>query len=1107
MVVQNNLHSLNAYNKLNVNVTGLNKSSEKLSSGYRINRAGDDAAGLAMSEKMRSQLKGLTQGVKNIQDGINLLQTADGALSTVHDMIHRLSQLSEQSANGSYSLIERESIQQEVDQILEEIDQTSDYVIFNSKSVFGGSGSSASKTASAVSAAVSDATAAVTSENTPQPTTRSSLERNNAAMSALVADAPEETDFTPLMAMNENVLKVRSYAAAPLAANVTQCGDLIVTGGTLGTDFKYENNTLTILTSTAVEISGTTTTDKIYVEDGVSANITLNNLNIDIAKGSITYAFQIADNSKGNVHLTLKGNNTLIGSGGLIKNGGVSSGTLTIDGDGSIRAESLEGEIAGIGSCYGKDAANIIINSGTVTAVSTDSAAGIGSGMNGDASNITINGGIVTAQAVSEGAGIGSGFNGDANNITITGGNITAICKQTSPSRGKNGAGIGSGEMGSANNITITNATVVADGGGAGIGSGSLYHASLHDIGTVSNITIKNSKITAIGGSCAGIGGGSKINVSNITITDSDVTATSRVYSGIGGGNSADVDSITISGSKVIATGGEDTAGIGGGHSGNVKNIIINDSDVTATGSGGAGIGGGSYGKIENIKITGGTIKASSSKGGAGIGSGKRGSLIGGITIKNADVTASVDGGGRYSSDGPGIGGQSGDSGANKIAISDSVINATGKHGIYGCNDGDIIINNSDITAVGNHGVGIGGDMVNDIIINGGRITATGVYPGIGGIYSFNSITINSGTIKAISEESVGIGTNSYGDGVITIRGSSTVVYAVAKTTDKKPIGDGFKTNTQSTINRYSGLIIEGDVGYIYGGDVTIKDDFTIENGVYVHVDGERTEAGSHSLTIDNGVTLTNNGTIHVYLHDKLPINGTVVNNGLIIYEPEVPADTGNISGGGTVKGQDPSATPEPPKPDNPVDPNPNPDPPDPPDPPGPDKPDPPEPGKPDKPGGNTPGGSNGTGSGSGYGSDSGVTEWQSVWQLQVGARTKDTMFVEIGAMNTGILGIRGLDVTDQENANRAIDLTAAALNKISAMRSTIGAQQNRLEHKLSNTVNVKENLTQSESSIRDTEMAAEVLYNTKYKILLQASQIILMQSNEVPQSALQLLG
>lgn len=87
MVVQHNLNALNAYNKLNTNVSGLKKSSEKLSSGYRINRAGDDAAGLAISEKMRSQIRGLGQAKRNAQDGISMIQTYEGAAQETHSIL------------------------------------------------------------------------------------------------------------------------------------------------------------------------------------------------------------------------------------------------------------------------------------------------------------------------------------------------------------------------------------------------------------------------------------------------------------------------------------------------------------------------------------------------------------------------------------------------------------------------------------------------------------------------------------------------------------------------------------------------------------------------------------------------------------------------------------------------------------------------------------------------------------------------------------------------------------------------------------------------------------------------------------------------------------
>lgn len=127
MVVQHNMNALSSYNKLNANVTGLKKSSEKLSSGYRINRAGDDAAGLAISEKMRSQIKGLNQAVRNSQDGISMIQTYEGAAQETHNILQRMKELASESANGTYdNTTDRDAIQLEFDQLNDELNQIAD---------------------------------------------------------------------------------------------------------------------------------------------------------------------------------------------------------------------------------------------------------------------------------------------------------------------------------------------------------------------------------------------------------------------------------------------------------------------------------------------------------------------------------------------------------------------------------------------------------------------------------------------------------------------------------------------------------------------------------------------------------------------------------------------------------------------------------------------------------------------------------------------------------------------------------------------------------------------------------------------------------------------
>ena len=116
MVVQHNLTAMNSNRMLGLTASTQAKSTEKLSSGYKINRAADDAAGLAISEKMRKQIRGLTQASSNAQDGISAVQTAEGALTEVHDMLQRMNELAVKAANGTNSESDRTAIQQEIDQ-------------------------------------------------------------------------------------------------------------------------------------------------------------------------------------------------------------------------------------------------------------------------------------------------------------------------------------------------------------------------------------------------------------------------------------------------------------------------------------------------------------------------------------------------------------------------------------------------------------------------------------------------------------------------------------------------------------------------------------------------------------------------------------------------------------------------------------------------------------------------------------------------------------------------------------------------------------------------------------------------------------------------------
>ena len=138
MRINNNIMALNAHRQLAINQTNSSKSMEKLSSGFRINRAGDDAAGLAISEKMRGQIRGLKQASRNAQDGISLIQTAEGALNETHAILQRMRELAVQAASDTNEEVDRAAIQLEINRLAQEIDRIGNNTEFNEKKILNG---------------------------------------------------------------------------------------------------------------------------------------------------------------------------------------------------------------------------------------------------------------------------------------------------------------------------------------------------------------------------------------------------------------------------------------------------------------------------------------------------------------------------------------------------------------------------------------------------------------------------------------------------------------------------------------------------------------------------------------------------------------------------------------------------------------------------------------------------------------------------------------------------------------------------------------------------------------------------------------------------------
>ena len=166
MVVQHNLTAMNSNRMLGVTTKSQAKSTEKLSSGYKINRAADDAAGLAISEKMRRQIRGLTQASANAQDGISCVQTAEGALNEVHDMLQRMNELAVKAANGTNQSEDRSYINLEVQQLKSEIDRVSTTTTFNERMLLNGTFKSVSLQVGAEGLSTNRITISIKSINT-----------------------------------------------------------------------------------------------------------------------------------------------------------------------------------------------------------------------------------------------------------------------------------------------------------------------------------------------------------------------------------------------------------------------------------------------------------------------------------------------------------------------------------------------------------------------------------------------------------------------------------------------------------------------------------------------------------------------------------------------------------------------------------------------------------------------------------------------------------------------------------------------------------------------------------------------------------------------------
>ena len=284
MRIQHNIAALNSYRNLTGNNNAVSKNLEKLSSGYRINRAADDAAGLSISEKMRKQIRGLSQASTNAQDGISCVQTAEGALTEVHSMLQRMNELAVQSANGTNSAVDRDAIQAEIDQLSTEIDRVSETTKFNETYLLKGD-SSVPATSRKLGVAVSAATVGTVVAQTGAGTTNDPYSATaTITVKSTAKYGKNATDGDSFTVAGKSYALKDYQSADDLAAAISSNSDV----ASVTVDKTYDNTKNNVTSNKLTITDAFTVADQAdFKKDG--------KLTIDVSKLKATTAIEVGD--------------------------------------------------------------------------------------------------------------------------------------------------------------------------------------------------------------------------------------------------------------------------------------------------------------------------------------------------------------------------------------------------------------------------------------------------------------------------------------------------------------------------------------------------------------------------------------------------------------------------------------------------------------------------------------------------------------------------------------------------------------------------------------------------------------------------------------------
>jgi flagellin len=1057
MIINHNLAAMNASRNMNINSSNASKSMQKLSSGLRINSASDDAAGLAISEKMRGQIRGLDQASSNAQDSISMVQTAEGALNETTSILQRMRELAVQSGNDTSTDSDRKAMQDETAQLKSEIDRISSTTEFNTKKLLNGSLTAAStaqgtKAASSVFKAATTAATAGTEQASLAATLSSATagttgtgysETSSVALADKVIVKTGSNDTFGIVLNGKTTANI-TIASSPsggytkqqfvdalnsaVKSTVTDSGDQFNQAVfSLTSDNHLQVTTAAKGSSSVIKVNltaGTTGTESALSSMGFAANAAP-------ITGTVTFpsSYKLGTATSNKIDVTIGNATTTID---LEADGGLTAGqTYTADQmktalqtafDSKLNSGALSVSVDTNGHLNVQS--NVatqtltIANNGASTEATDLLGATTQTATLGAAPTITKTSGTNTVNATAAGTYISTGAN-DEFNISVDGGATQTLTLKAGNYATRQDL------VNEVNNEINNNTNLVGKVTAQLDASGKVSFVS-NSTGSTSSVSVTAPTATSQSalGSLGYAGYASQISGTADLKSGVDLNAAGSSKLTVTLGNKT--ATIDLAGADGITTGSSATSTSLTGITG--APVATTDlSGLTAAGALTFTIDGGTAHTMTKTDLV------------AAIGAGKTTADLLSAINKSLDgsATASVSGG--------------------KLVITDSTTGTTGTVAVsYGGVAGDKTLID---TALGFSGAeaSVAGTGVSEVSSRDAVVNA--LQSKLDDAFGKGAVTVNTSTTPTGTDTLV-VNSNTRGAQFSVATGAGTFeLFGGAKTaTVSASTANTSTAGTDEVKNTLSNSTLVTNLSDKDGNNLGLK------AGNVIKISGTQNGDGfSSSLTVTDTTTIAD---VQNSLRNISAFSGATV---------ALDATTGNLSisgaSGSTKDISNLAFTAQ-------------------------------------------TSGTDSTAIGSfnkqfatfdvsqkaaDSKSDSSIT-------TQIGANQGQTMSIDINDMGTKALKLQDIDISSQGGAETALSVIDNAIQSVSAERSKLGAYQNRLEHTINNLGTSSENLSSAESRIRDVDMAKEMSTYSKNNILSQAAQAMLAQANQQPQQVLQLL-